>query len=82
MEITKHSSCNTELQVSIDQRARGVVPLPIYRGPNEIGQTVVMSFWKPSVEELEALNKGHLIGLEVWGNTAPPVRISVLAEKE
>jgi hypothetical protein len=81
MEILKHSSCNDELGVSDQQAEEGVVPLPITRGYSD-GYKIVQSFWKPSKEELDALNAGHPVLLEVYGHTHAPLRVMVAAEKD
>jgi hypothetical protein len=40
-------------------------------------QTGYASFWRPSREELAALNAGAFIALHVWGRAHPPVAIEV-----
>lgn len=52
--------------------------LPITRvkyPPNDI--PAVVSFWKPTREELEAINRGEPIYLSIIGNTHAPVLLGV-----
>ena len=37
----------------------------------------ICTYWRPSPEELEALNRGHTVCLHVIGNLHPPVAITV-----
>lgn len=39
--------------------------------------TVCFSYWRPSAEDLAALNAGKSIRLGVWGATQPPVHVGV-----
>lgn len=41
------------------------------------GIRMVSSYWKPSAEELAALNAGQLVRLVIVGATMPPVAIEV-----
>lgn len=50
--------------------------LPITRTECD-GIPAVVSFWRPTAEELAALNAGASIALWVIGNTMPPVSLSV-----
>lgn len=50
--------------------------LPITR--SEVGGVeVVISYWKPTTEELAQLNAGHAVALYVVGKTMPPVQLAV-----
>lgn len=40
-----------------------------------------MSYWAPTPEELEVLNKGGLIELSVLGKNHPPVQVGVIGAK-
>lgn len=63
----------------------------IYRGPTpEIGDLhcqrlspgAIRSFWKPSEEELAALNAGGAVQLDVFMEPLPPLAVNVInAEK-
>jgi hypothetical protein len=50
--------------------------LPITRVSYD-GIAVVMSYWKPTSEELAVLNDGGSVALSVIGVTMPPVMLSV-----
>lgn len=41
------------------------------------GQPVIMTFWKPSEEELALLNAGGLVSLSIIGEGMPPVALLV-----
>lgn len=41
------------------------------------GQPAVMTFWRPSADELATLNAGGLVSLAIFGKTMPPVSIQV-----
>lgn len=41
------------------------------------GLPVVKSYWRPTKEELSALNAGGLVALSVVGSTMPPVALEV-----
>lgn len=41
------------------------------------GSTRVLTFWRPSEEELAKLNQGHSVCLHVLGTLHPPVAITV-----
>lgn len=42
-------------------------------------ETRICTYWRPSEEELAALNKGHSVCLHVFGRAHPPVSITVEA---
>lgn len=50
--------------------------LPITRVEFE-NTSVVFSYWRPTPEELAALNAGKSVRLGIWGMTHPPVYIGV-----
>lgn len=59
--------------------AQGEIPvnaLPITRTTVN-GVDAVVSYWKPSPEELAALNAGASVSLWVLGGTMPPVALEV-----
>lgn len=41
------------------------------------GVPVVMTFWRPTAEELALLNAGGLVSLSIVGRTMPPVALLV-----
>lgn len=48
-------------------------PLPVWRGPLENGNLVVISCWKLTEEEMEEVKRTGRVWLLVWGSTMPPV---------
>lgn len=50
--------------------------LPITRTECE-GQPAIISYWRPTVEELAALNAGACLALWVIGRSMPPVMLVV-----
>lgn len=41
------------------------------------GRPAVMTFWRPSADELVTLNAGGLVALAIIGKTMPPASIQV-----
>jgi hypothetical protein len=63
----------------------------IYRGPTpDIGDLhcqrlkpgTIRSFWKPSEEELAALNAGGAVELDVFTEPLPPLAVNVITAEE
>lgn len=83
MELEHHPICNDVLLAP--PGSVNVVDLPIWRGKRSVAvpggdvlvQNVVVSFWRPSEEELRQLNERGCVSLHVWGATFPPVQIGV-----
>lgn len=77
MNKYQHPDCNDVLGapsgVSFDQ----CNALPIQRAVLDSGQDCVVSFWKPTIEELSLINKGHAIRLIIWGRTHAPLLLDV-----
>lgn len=59
--------------VGLDQ---GYQPLHI-RAVMIDGHACIQSLWRPTPEELAALNEGAIIALNVLGTAQPPVRLDV-----
>lgn len=53
--------------------------LPITRTECD-GQPAIVSYWRPTVEELAALNAGEAVALWVIGHSMPPVALCVEPE--
>ncbi len=49
--------------------------LRVFRGANTDNLPVVISKWQPNKEDIEAINRGEGIWLEVLGNGIPPVTL-------
>jgi hypothetical protein len=78
MQFTQHASNNAVLCAPADWDHSSVncSALPITR-TQVAGQPVMVSFWRPTAEELALLNAGHQVSLYVYGTTHPPVSIGV-----
>lgn len=49
--------------------------LPVFRGKYEDGTPVIISYWKPNKEDLDAMNNGEGIYLSIVGEGMPPVSL-------
>jgi hypothetical protein len=78
MNKTQHISNNGVLGAPAgwDQGELPCGALPITRTEVE-GQSVVVSYWTPTQEELVRLNAGAPVALWVIGQTMPPVSLEV-----
>lgn len=59
-----------------DQEQLPCGALPITRTEVE-GQAAIVSYWRPSAEELVILNAGGSVALWIIGATMPPVAVEV-----
>lgn len=78
MQKTQHPSNNSVLGApeGWNQSSLPVGALPITR--TEVnGVPAVISYWRPSAEELAQLNAGGAVVLWVIGDTMPPVALEV-----
>ena len=78
MNSVQHSSNNAVLGAPADwdQAELSCGALPITH--TLVGDLpAVVSYWRPSVEELAVLNSGGSIALWVLGATMPPVNLSI-----
>ena len=78
MNRTQHPSNNGVLGAPAgwDQENVTCNALPITRTEWD-GIPAIVSFWRPSAEELKALNEGQMIALWVAGLGMPPVALTV-----
>jgi len=79
MKATGHPS-NTRVlgaPVGWDQSELPVHALPITDRVLDDHIDTVVSYWKPTPEELTMLNAGALVELSVIGRTMPPVALEV-----
>lgn len=60
--------------------AQGYLPLHIMDAA-ENGNNHMVTFWKPTAEELKFLNDGHFINLTIPGIMHPPIAVEVLPMK-
>ena len=49
--------------------------LPVFEGQDTLGHRVIVSAWKPSEEDLKALNEGKPLYLQIVGVAQPPVAL-------
>ncbi|MGT2429250.1 hypothetical protein ACU4HD_11980 [Cupriavidus basilensis] len=79
MNPIQHPSNNAVLSAPAgwDQSELPVSALAITRTAVE-GTPAVVSFWKPTAEELALLNAGGCVGLCVLGQSMPPVSLEVM----
>lgn len=77
MNKIQHPSNNAVLGAPVgwDQKQLPCNALPVTRMDWE-GRPAVLSFWKPTPEELATLNAGGSVVLWVAGVTMPPVALS------
>ncbi|CAG4887899.1 hypothetical protein [Paraburkholderia saeva] len=80
MNRTQHPSNNAVLGAPAgwDQQELPCSALPITRVVAD-GVAHVVSFWRPTPDELKALAAGALVELWVVGHTMPPVALAVEA---
>jgi hypothetical protein len=78
MERTQHPSNNSVLGApkGWDQGELPCGALPITRSVID-GMPCIVSYWRPTAEELALLATGGLVSLCVIGSTMPPVSIIV-----
>lgn len=70
---TNFEESNLVLSKPPDMSHEQCDPLSVWRGEQADGNTVVISCWKLTPEELEEVNKTGRIWLRIWGITMPPV---------
>lgn len=78
MNKHQHLSNNDVLGAPVgwDQGELACAAIPITRTQFN-GMDAVVSYWRPSAEELAVLNAGGSIELAILGRTMPPVSLSV-----
>lgn len=71
MEFINHPSCNLRLGPprGVSDVDCGTLPVKTWQDPS-LGQ-VMTSFWKPSAEELKALNAGGSIAINLYTRVHP-----------
>lgn len=79
MKKVQHPSNNSVLEaptgMTIEQCSALAVTRIEYTGENNLPG--IRSYWKPTEEELNYLNSGAFVMLEILGTTMPPVYIGV-----
>lgn len=78
MRPTQHPSNNDVLGAPPGVSHDECQALPITRVfYHDIGVPAVVSFWQPSPAERQAIAAGALVQLSCWGETHPPIALSV-----
>jgi hypothetical protein len=74
----QHPSNNAALGAPAgwDQESIPCGALPITRGTIE-GQSAILSYWRPTADEIEQLAHGAVVCLCVLGGMMPPVSLTV-----
>lgn len=49
--------------------------LPVYKGTDPKGYPMILSAWQPSEKDIEAINAGRPIYLNIVGHGMPPVSV-------
>ena len=80
MQIFEHRLC-THVYNPHPNDTTGTVPLPVAKH-EEGGYACISSFWRPTAEELAALNRGSVVMLTVLGNGISPMRLQVVPSDE
>lgn len=47
--------------------------LSVWRGMTDGAQPIVVSCWKPTVEEMEEIKRTGRVWIMIWGTTMPPI---------
>jgi hypothetical protein len=74
---TQHPSNNDVLGAPPGISIEEVRPLAITRVSYPDGTQGVVSFWRPSAEQLALMNSGRCVWLSVLGHPHPPVMLGV-----
>lgn len=83
MQPIKHHSSNDVLGPPPGVSPDLCVPLPItrviYDHPWDSSKSMpgVVSYWRPTPEQIALLNAGSPVFLSFWGSTHPPVAVGV-----
>ena len=77
MEFVNHPLCNIVYNPA-EGTEHFVAPLPVVQQVLDDGSILLSSMWKPSASELEFMNAGGLVMLNVFGSSHPPVSIAVV----
>lgn len=75
MEPVYHSTCNMKLVGDGTDKVRDI-PACLISNPDGSFNSIA-SFWKPSAEELDLLNKGGVMTLYLMTRQIPPVWLAV-----
>lgn len=72
MRVTQHSSNNGVLGAPLEVDHERCGAAPITRLEYGDGTRTVRTHWTPTAQELEILNAGGTVTVEVWGLTMAP----------
>lgn len=77
MKSTQHPSNNFVYSPPKGMTPEECTALPVTKVLYPDGTPGIWSYWKPSKEELEHLNTGAFVVLEILGTIQPPVAVVV-----
>lgn len=80
MNFFQHAACNFVLEPPKGATKDECSALPVLRTVDERGIPHVMSFWKPTEDELKKLNAGDSIAFVCQGGTHPPMMLRVTSD--
>ena len=77
MRATQHPSNNFVLGAPPGVGIEACHALAVTRVRYSDGSPAVRSYWRPTAEEAAAIAAGALVCFECWGDTHPPVSLTV-----
>lgn len=78
MTPIQHRLCNKVYEVATPQGPDNPIrPLPVLRLQLEDGRPAVVSFWKPSEDELRSLQAGAVVAVWSLGESIRPMHLEV-----
>lgn len=80
MNFIQEAVCNDVLRPPADATNEQCRPLPVFRTAFADSTPCVISFWKPTPQELEKLTRGESIALCVIGHTHPPLLMAAFSD--
>jgi len=72
---TTFDESNFTFTKPVDMTDEECSSLPVWKGKDQGGFPIIISAWKPSLEDLNAINEGKPIYLCITGNGMPPVSL-------
>jgi hypothetical protein len=75
----EESNITFEKPVSMDDSE--CLPISAYVGKDENGNIFINTVWQPSKEDIEAINEGRPIIVNVAGSALPPMSLFTYNEK-
>lgn len=57
------------------------VPLHAFKGQTETKHPVIITLWQPSKEDLDALNEGQPIHIQLTSQVMPPIAVFTVSKE-